>query len=81
MVFGISLSAYTTIHVIISLIAIATGFMAVFQMIANKPLGIWNTIFLWATIATSVFFPVVINTAVGVGSICLPLNHRVLQSL
>ena len=54
MVFGISLSAYTTIHVIISLIAIATGFMAVFQMIANKPLGIWNTIFLWTTIATSV---------------------------
>ena len=51
MVFGISLSAYTTIHVIISLIAIATGFMAVFEMIANKRLGIWNTIFLWTTIA------------------------------
>ena len=54
MVFGISLSAYTTIHVIISLIAIAAGFIAVFEMIANKSLGIWNTIFLWTTIATSV---------------------------
>jgi hypothetical protein len=54
MVFGISLSAYTTIHVIISLIAIAAGFIAVFEMIANKALGIWNTIFLWTTIATSV---------------------------
>ena len=54
MVFGISLSAYTTIHVIISLVAIVAGFIAVFEMIANKPLGIWNTIFLWTTIATSV---------------------------
>ena len=54
MVFGISLSAFTTIHVIISLIAIAAGFIAVFEMIANKSLGIWNTIFLWTTIATSV---------------------------
>jgi hypothetical protein len=54
MVFGISLSAYTTIHVIISLIAIAAGFIAVFEMIANKAPGIWNTIFLWTTIATSV---------------------------
>jgi hypothetical protein len=54
MVFGISLSAFTTIHVIISLVAIATGFIAVFQMIANKPLGLWTAIFLWTTIATSV---------------------------
>ena len=54
MVFGISLSAFTTIHVIISLIAIAAGFIAVFEMIANKSLGIRNTIFLWTTIATSV---------------------------
>jgi hypothetical protein len=54
MVFGIGLSTYTTIHVIISLIAIAAGFIAVFEMIANKSLGIWNTIFLWTTIATSI---------------------------
>jgi hypothetical protein len=54
MVFGLSLSTYTTIHVIISLIAIAAGFIAVIEMIANKPLGLWNQIFLWTTIATSV---------------------------
>ena len=46
MVFGVSLSTYTTIHVIISLIAIAAGFITVFEMIANKPLGLFNTIFL-----------------------------------
>ena len=75
MVFGISLSAYTTIHVIISLIAIATGFIAVFQMIANKRLGIWTTIFLWTTIATSVTgfgFPITgITPGIVVGIISL----------
>ena len=75
MIFGISLSAFTTIHVIISLIAIATGFIAVFQMIANQPLGIWNSIFLWTTIATSVTgfgFPITgITPAIVVGIISL----------
>ena len=75
MVFGISLSAYTTIHVIISLIAIAAGFIAVFEMIANKSLGIWNTIFLWTTIATSVTgfgFPITgITPGIVVGIISL----------
>jgi hypothetical protein len=55
MVLGfISLSLYTIVHVIISLVAIVTGFIAVLEMMANKPLGIWNSIFLWTTIATSV---------------------------
>jgi len=85
MVFGISLSAYTTIHVIISLIAIATGFMAVFQMIANKPLGIWNTIFLWTTIATSVTgfgFPITgVTPGIIVGVISLVLLAVALAAL
>ena len=55
MIFGfISLSLFTNIHVIISLIGIVAGFIALFEMIANKPLGFWNQIFLWTTIATSV---------------------------
>ena len=55
MIFGfISLSLFTTIHVVISLIGIAAGFIALFEMIANKPLGFWNQIFLWTTIATSI---------------------------
>jgi hypothetical protein len=54
MILGISTSLYTNIHVIISLVAIVAGFIAVFRMICNKPLGICNTIFLWTTIATSV---------------------------
>ena len=51
MIFGISSSLYTNIHVIISLIAIVTGFIVVFGMLAGRPLGVWNTIFLWTTIA------------------------------
>jgi hypothetical protein len=54
MILGISSPLYTNIHVIISLIAIVTGFIAVFGMLAGGPLGIWNTIFLWTTILTSV---------------------------
>jgi hypothetical protein len=55
MVFGfISLSLFTIVHVIISMIAIAAGFIAMFGMIGNKPLGGWNAIFLWTTILTSV---------------------------
>ena len=75
MVFGIGLSTYTTIHVIISLIAIAAGFIAAVEMIANKPLGIWNTIFLWTTIVTSVTgfgFPITgITPGIVVGIISL----------
>ena len=61
MIFGfISLPLYTNVHVIISLIGIVAGFIALFEMMANKPLGFWNQTFLWTTIATSVtgfFFP------------------------
>ena len=49
----INLSLYTAIHVIISLIAIGAGLVAVLEMTANRRLGLWNAIFLWATIATS----------------------------
>jgi hypothetical protein len=85
MVFGISLSAFTTIHVIISLIAIAAGFIAVFEMIANKPLGIWNTIFLWTTIATSVTgfgFPITgVTPGIVVGIISLVILAVALYAL
>jgi len=54
MILGISTSLYTNIHVVISLIAIVTGFIAVCEMIQNKRLGVWNAIFIWTTVATSV---------------------------
>jgi hypothetical protein len=54
MVFGISLSAYTIIHVVISLIAIAAGFIAVFGMLQSQRMARWTAIFLWMTVLTSV---------------------------
>jgi hypothetical protein len=60
MVFGISLALYTKIHVIISLIAIATGLIVLLGMFTGKLLKPWNGIFLLFTILTSVtgfFFP------------------------
>lgn len=60
MILGMSLSTFTTVHVIISLIGIAAGLVAVGAMLANRPLGTMNLVFLVTTIATSVtgfFFP------------------------
>jgi hypothetical protein len=54
-------------------------------MIANKPLGIWNTIFLWTTIATSVTgfgFPITgITPGIVVGIISLVILAVALLAL
>jgi hypothetical protein len=54
MVLGMSLAAYTLIHVLISLAGIASGLVVLFGMISNKPLDNWTRVFLAATVATSV---------------------------
>jgi hypothetical protein len=54
MTFGLSLSAFTAVHVVISLIGILTGFMAIFAMFKGKtPKGLTG-LFLLTTILTSV---------------------------
>ena len=54
MMLGLSLSTYTIIHVIISLIAIAAGFIAVFGMLTGNRMASWTAIFLVTTVLTSV---------------------------
>jgi hypothetical protein len=54
MVFGVSLSTYTVIHTILSLIGIAAGIVALFQMIGVKLSKGWTWLFLFTTILTSV---------------------------
>jgi hypothetical protein len=49
-----ALPAFTIVHVVISLAAIASGFIIVFGMIANKRLEGWTAFFLTTTVATSV---------------------------
>ena len=55
------MSTLTIVHVALSLIGIAMGFLVIFQMIGGKALGGLNTLFLVTTILTSVtgfFFPI-----------------------
>lgn len=60
MVLGMSLATFTLVHVIISLIGIATGFVVLGGMWEAKRLEGWTATFLATTILTSVtgfFFP------------------------
>jgi len=75
MVLGLSLSTFTVIHVIISLVGIVAGVVVAVGMVQNKRLPGWTALALAALILTSVtgfFFP---NThftpAQGVGVVSL----------
>ena len=48
------METYTLIHVVISLIAIAAGFVVLTGLLKNRRLDAWTAIFLVTTIATSV---------------------------
>jgi hypothetical protein len=54
MILGLSTGAFTTVHVIISLIAIASGLYVLAQMLRATISRGWTTVFLVTTIATSV---------------------------
>src|SRR6266550_4602060 len=54
MILGMSLSTFTTLHVIISLIGIASGFVVLFGLLTARPLKGWTAVFLGSTVATSV---------------------------
>jgi hypothetical protein len=75
MIVGLSLSTFTILHVIITLIAIATGFIVMFGMLGSHRLAGWTAIFLIATLLTSVtgfMFPIRgFTPALGVGAFAL----------
>ena len=54
MVLGMSLTTFTLVHVLISLVGIASGLIVMERFVRNRALGLSNTIFLVTTIATSV---------------------------
>jgi hypothetical protein len=54
MMLGMSLSTFTTVHVIISLVGIASGLVVVFGLLSAKPLNGWTALFLLTTVLTSV---------------------------
>jgi hypothetical protein len=49
-----SLSAFTTLHVIISLVALAAGFVVMYGMVAGSRFPGWTAIFLATIVLTSV---------------------------
>jgi hypothetical protein len=73
MILGLSIGAYTLLHVAISLIAIGSGLIAVGGMFASRRLPVTTALFLLTTILTSVggfFFPINgFTPALGVGAV------------
>ena len=60
MILGMSLARFTQVHVAISLIGIAAGFLVIFGMFASKKMPAMTALFLIMTVLTSVtgfFFP------------------------
>jgi hypothetical protein len=53
-IIGLSLSAFTTFHVILSLIGIVTGLAVVFGMLSARRYSTWTVLFLATTVATTV---------------------------
>src|SRR6266436_2838241 len=70
------LQIYTIIHTLISLVAIFTGFVVVFGMLARNRLDGWTKWFLVTAVATTItgfFFPFHgFTPAIGLGIISLP---------
>ncbi len=70
------LQIYTVIHVLISLVAIFTGVVVVFGMVASNRLDHWTKWFLTTAVLTTVtgfFFPFHgFTPAIGLGIISLP---------
>ena len=54
MTLGLSLSGFTTLHIVISLIGIASGLVVLYGMLASRRLPGWTALFLATTILTSV---------------------------
>ncbi len=54
MILGIPASAYTFIHVLLSVVGIASGFVVIYGLLDGKRLAGWTGLFLSTTIATSV---------------------------
>ena len=75
MILGMSLQTFTLVHVIISLIAIASGLIVVFGMLGSNRMPGLTALFLLTTILTSAtgfLFPIKgFTPALGVGAVSL----------
>jgi hypothetical protein len=53
MILGMSTSAFTLLHVVLSLVGIVAGFVVLFAMFGSNRLGGWTALFLATTVLTS----------------------------
>ncbi|HEY3795562.1 MAG TPA: hypothetical protein VGM09_27390, partial [Bradyrhizobium sp.] len=53
MILGMSLAAFTKLHVIISLVGIVSGIVVMFRMLGSRRTPGWTALFLLTTILTS----------------------------
>ena len=71
MIIGLSISTFTMLHVIITLVAIVSGFIVMFGLLKSKTLAGWSAIFWLMTVLTSVtefMFPITgFKPAIGTG--------------
>jgi hypothetical protein len=54
MILGMSTSAFTLLHVLISLVGIGSGLVVMYGFLNSKRLDRWTAVFLATTVATSV---------------------------
>jgi len=54
MIWGLSESAFTAVHVLLSLVGIGSGFVVLLGLLADRAHGGWTLLFLATTVATSV---------------------------
>ena len=54
MIWGLSTSTFTLVHVVLSLVGILTGLVVMFGLLGGKRFGAWTAVFLATTVATSV---------------------------
>ena len=54
MVWGMTLATFTEVHVVLSLVAIAAGFVVMIGLLGGRDRGGWTALFLVTTVATSV---------------------------
>jgi hypothetical protein len=54
MILGMTASTFTFVHVVLSLVGIASGFVVMYGLLTRKRLEGWTALFLASTVATSV---------------------------
>jgi hypothetical protein len=54
MIWGMTISTFTLVHVLLSLVGIGSGVVVMFGLLAGEPLDGWTALFLATTVATSV---------------------------